>query len=71
VAVVCAIVVIFDWLRAYSDDAFLSLATTFLGVLLGGLVNAYFARRGSEELRREAENLQRLNGLTIRILDEA
>lgn len=69
-AFLCAIVAIVDWLRVYSDDAFLSLATTVLGVLLGGLVNAYFARQGTKELRREAANLQKLNGLTIRILDE-
>jgi hypothetical protein len=27
-----------------------------VGVLAGGMISAYFARRGSQEFRREAEN---------------
>ena len=48
-----------------------SVLSTGVGVVAGGLINWYFSRRGSEELRKEANNLRKLNGLTIRILDEA
>jgi hypothetical protein len=49
-----------------------------VGVLAGGAINAYFARRGSQELRREAEGLkqeaarlQRHTTLILRGLEEA
>ncbi len=47
----------------------------FIGVLAGGgitfFVSRYYCQRASIELRSEAENLRRLNILTISILDEA
>jgi hypothetical protein len=35
-----------------------SISEIFVGVIAGGLVNAYFSRRGSKELRREASDLR-------------
>jgi hypothetical protein len=35
------------------------------------LINWFFSRQASKDLRREANNLRRLNGLTIRILEQA
>ena len=45
--------------------------STGIGVVLGGLINWFFARKGTKQLRREADNLRKLMGVTIRILDEA
>jgi hypothetical protein len=49
--------------------------STVIGVIAGGLVNAYFSRQGSKELRREAnepkretDNLRRLNVMLMRRL---
>jgi len=39
-----------------------------VGVLAGGVINAYFAQRGSQELRREAKKLRRLTLKLIQIL---
>jgi hypothetical protein len=39
-----------------------------VGVVAGGAINAYFARRGSQELRQEAERLRRLTLKLIHIL---
>ena len=39
-----------------------------VGVVAGGAINAYFARRGSQELRQEAERLRRLTLKLIQIL---
>jgi hypothetical protein len=50
VAILCVIVAVSDWVRTYSENALLSLATTFVGVFLGGAVSAYFTRQGSREL---------------------
>jgi hypothetical protein len=35
------------------------------GVLAGGMISAYFARRGSQQLRREAENCGGLEAARI------
>ncbi len=48
-----------------------TIVLTGLSVLLGGCVTGFYARRGEKRLKEEADNLRRLNGLTIRILDEA
>jgi hypothetical protein len=45
-----------DWIHANIGNPFFQ---TFLGVLLGGLINAFFSRRASQELKQEAENLRR------------
>jgi hypothetical protein len=42
-----------------------------VGVLAGGMISAYFARRGSQELKREAESLRHLTTLILRGLEEA
>jgi hypothetical protein len=41
------------------------------GAFLGALTGAYFARRGSRELRQEADSLRHLITLILRGLDEA
>ena len=48
-----------------------TIVLTGLSVLLGGWITRYYARQGERRLREEADNLRKLNGLTIRILDEA
>lgn len=48
-----------------------TIVLTGLSVLLGGFITRFYARQGEERLREEADNLRKLNGLTIRILDEA
>ncbi len=49
--------------------------TTALAVIIGGLITLVvswvFYLRAFEEVKEEAENLRKLNVLTIRILDEA
>lgn len=45
--------------------------STVVGVLAGGLVNAYFSRQGSKELKREADGLRQLNLQLIRFLEDA
>jgi hypothetical protein len=45
--------------------------STVVGVIAGGLVNAYFSRRGSRELRREANEIKKYNVMLIDFLDDA
>ncbi len=49
----------------------LSIGTSSLGVLIGGLITWFFSRKAAKQLLQETNNLRKLNGLTIRILDEA
>jgi hypothetical protein len=55
-----------------------TLISTVVGVIAGGLINAFFSRRGSKELRREAnelkqetDNLRSLTIMLMRLLDQA
>jgi len=48
-----------------------SIGEIFVGVIVGGLVNAYFSWRSSNELRREASDLRQLNYQLIRFLEDA
>ena len=43
---------------------------TGVSVVLGGVINWVFSQKSSRQLRLEADNLRKLNGLTIRILAE-
>ena len=45
--------------------------STLVGVILGGLVNAYFSWQGSKELRREASNLKQLTTKLMLMMDDA
>ena len=45
--------------------------STLVGVIAGGLVNAYFSWRGSRELRREADVIKKYNLMLIDFLDDA
>ena len=45
--------------------------STVVGVIAGGLINAYFSRRGTRELREEADRLRRLTIMLMRLLDQA
>jgi len=49
----------------------LSVVEIAAGAFLGVLSGAYYARRSSQELRREAESLRRLTTLILRGLEEA
>lgn len=40
VGILCAIVAIFEAVRAYSEDAFIEVAATFLGAVLGAVLAA-------------------------------
>lgn len=58
-AVVCLIIVISDWFRSYSDDAFVEWAATLTGAIVGAILAAYvgvrlfyFQREVSDEERR-------------------
>jgi hypothetical protein len=46
----------------------LSILELIVAVVAGGLINWYFARRGSNELKREAERLHRLTLTLTQIL---
>jgi len=52
-------------------DCLSDVAGVVAGALVGLLVSRYYSQRASEELEHQAANLKKLNGLTIRILDEA
>ncbi len=45
--------------------------STVIGVVTGGLVNAYFSWRGTKELRRETDNLRRLTTKLMLMMDDA
>ena len=45
--------------------------STVVGVIAGGLVNAYFSWQGSKELRREASNLKQLTKKLMIMMDDA
>ncbi len=45
--------------------------STLVGVMLGGLVNAYFSRLGTKELRSEAGNLRQLTKQLMFMMDDA
>ncbi len=45
--------------------------STVVGVIAGGLINAYFAWRGSKELRREAGNLKQLTTKLMLMMNDA
>ena len=55
-----------DW-----ESILWTLGSTVVGVIIGGAVNAHFAKRSTQELRREAEKLRRLTLKLIQILDGA
>ncbi len=48
-----------------------SIGLSGVGVLIGGLITWFFSWRAAKQLLQETNNLRKLNGLTIRILDEA
>ena len=55
-----------------------TVVSTIVGVIAGGLINAYFSRQETKELRREAnelkqetDNLRRLTIMLMRLLDQA
>ena len=45
--------------------------STVVGVIAGGLVNAYFSWQGSKELRREAGNLRQLTKKLMLMMHDA
>jgi hypothetical protein len=45
--------------------------STFVGVIAGGLINAYFSWRGTKELRRETNNLKHLTKQLMLMMDDA
>ena len=45
--------------------------STVVGVIAGGLVNAYFSWQGSTELRREAGNLRQLTKKLMLMMHDA
>jgi hypothetical protein len=47
------------------------LAGVIVGVLIGLLISRYYAQRASEELQREAERLQDLHDMTMRMIQTA
>lgn len=45
--------------------------STIVGVIAGGLINAYFSWQGSKDLRREAGNLKQLTTKLMLMMDDA
>ncbi len=45
--------------------------STVVGVIAGGLVNAYFSWQGSKELRRESSNLKQPTKNLMLMMDDA
>ena len=48
-----------------------SIGEIFVGVIAGGLINAFFSWQGSKEIRREAGDLRQLTYQLIRFLEDA